>query len=97
MKDLNYNSEVVNENHNETATYLSLIENFKHEAEDPSYLEISNITHPSLFNNLLSKAHSIYSENDFSHTCKTKIKSSLLHNFQYKFFVCMLTLVPQLI
>ena len=75
MKDQDNESEVFNKVHSETAPYLSLIENFKHEADDPSYLKISNKTHPFLYNKLINKAHSIYSEQDFSHTCKAKIKS----------------------
>ena len=50
-------------------------------------MKITNSFHTVLFNNILNKAYSIYSENYFSLSCKTKIKGSLLYNFQLKNFV----------
>ena len=66
---------------------LKLIEQFLHESENPNYLKITPSLHPKLFNHILEKGNSISSEYDFSHTCKTIIRGSILHNFQYKNFI----------
>ena len=73
IKQSNKKSKGNNDNTKDTDSYLNLAEEFKHEAEDPNYMKIDSNSHPKLFDNILNKGFSIFSDINFSHTCKTRI------------------------